>query len=120
MTLNLQTVTYLSFVAKLLLSTFYPYYIQWNLRITDTFGTHCFLAILSSVERLSFLMEVKSVLKKVSIWYIETCPLFGGYFYCVPYLEGVSFIAVSLSSSVQGGLGGGLLGMWMESLFLSL
>ena len=26
-------------------------------------------------------------LRKVSIWYIETCPLFGGYFYCVPYSE---------------------------------
>ncbi len=29
--------------------------IQWNLRITDTFGTHCFLAISSFVERLSFI-----------------------------------------------------------------
>ncbi len=24
---------------------------------------------------------------KVSIWCIETCPLFGDYFYCVPYSE---------------------------------
>ncbi len=29
--------------------------LQWNLRITDTFGTHCFPVILSFVERLSFI-----------------------------------------------------------------
>ncbi len=34
-----------------------------KLRITDMIGTHCFLAILSFVERL-FLVEVKSVLGK--------------------------------------------------------
>ena len=36
-------------------------YIQWNLRITDTFGTHCFLAILSFVERLSFIEYIRNV-----------------------------------------------------------
>ncbi len=30
------------------------------------------------------LSEVKNY-RKVSIWYIEPCPLFGGYFYCVLY-----------------------------------
>ena len=33
--------------------------IQWNLRITDTFGTHCFLATLSFIERLSFIGRLK-------------------------------------------------------------
>ncbi len=30
------------------------------------------------------LSEVRNY-RKVSIWYTEPCPLFGGYFYCVPY-----------------------------------
>ncbi len=31
------------------------------------------------------LLEVNNILdyRKVSIWYIEPCPLFRGYFYCV-------------------------------------
>ncbi len=44
---------------------------QWNLQITDTFGTRCFLAILFRGCPSS---EVKNY-RKVSIWYIEPCPL---------------------------------------------
>ena len=60
--------------------------IQWNLRITDTFGTHCFLTILSFIER-SEVKSTRTLGKSPFGWYIETCPLFGDYFYCVPYSE---------------------------------